>query len=70
MGGITLRLREAIFLIFGAIGFYIYIIRLVFDIFEGAAYFPLILGLIGISIVVLAVLYQKNGYRLFRRKTE
>ena len=68
MVGLSLRFREVIFLVFGAIGFYTYITRLVFDVFEGEAYFPLVLGIIGLSIVVLAVLYQKYGLRLFRRK--
>jgi len=67
MVGFSLRFREVIYLIFGAIGFYIYITRLVFDTFEGTTYFPLLLGGIGISIVVLAVLYQRYGTRLFRR---
>ena len=66
--GISIRFREVIFLIFGAIGFYTYIIRLVFDVFEGKAYFPLVLGIIGLSIIALAVLYQKYGFRLFRRR--
>ena len=39
----------------------------VFDVFEGEAYFPLVLGFIGLSVVILAVLYQKYGLRLFRR---
>ena len=66
--GASLWLRQVIFLVFGAIGFYTYIFRLVFDVFEGKAYFPLVLGLIGLSIIVLAVLYQKYGHHLFRRR--
>ncbi len=69
MVGLSLRFREVIFLVFGAIGFYTYITRLVFDVFEGKAYFPLVLGIIGLSIVILAVLYQKYGYRLFHVRT-
>jgi hypothetical protein len=65
--GISIKLREAIFLVFGAFGFYVYIFRLIFDYFEGAAYFPLILGIVGVSVVILAVVYQKYGLRLFRR---
>ncbi|MCK5577760.1 MAG: DUF2157 domain-containing protein [Dehalococcoidales bacterium] len=65
--GVSLRFREVVFLVFGAIGFYTYITRLVFDVFEGEAYFPLVLGFIGLSVVILAVLYQKYGLRLFRR---
>jgi hypothetical protein len=69
MIGLSLRFREVIYLIFGAIGVYTYIIRLVFDTFEGTVYFPLLLGGIGISIIVLAVLYQRYGTRLFRRRS-
>ncbi len=65
--GISIKLREAVFLVFGAIGFYIYIFRLVFDYFEDTAYFPLILGVIGISVIILAVVFQKYGLRIFRR---
>jgi hypothetical protein len=64
--GLSLRFREVIYLVFGAIGFYTYIIRLVVDTFEGTAV-PLLLGGIGISIILLAVLYQRYGRRLFRR---
>jgi len=65
--GLSLRIREVIYLIFGGIGVYTYITRLVFDTFRGAAYFPLLLGLLGLSIVVIAVVYQRYGARLFRR---
>jgi hypothetical protein len=67
MISLSLRFREVIYLVFGAIGTYTYFVRIVFDTFRGTAYFPLLLGVIGISIVVLAVLYQRYGHRLFRR---
>ena len=67
--GISLYLREIVFMIFAVIGIYLYIFNLVFDIFEGSAIFPLILGITGISIVLLAVFFQKYGKRIFRRKT-
>ena len=66
--GLSLRFREVIYLVFGAIGTYTYIVRLVFDTFRGTAYFPLLLGIIGLSIVVVAVLYQRYGTRWFRRE--
>ena len=66
MVGLSLRFQEIIYLVFGAIGIYIYFTNLAFDTFRGTVYFPLLLGLIGISIVVLAVLYQKYRSRLFR----
>jgi len=69
MVGFSLRFREVIYLIFGAIGVYTYIIRLAFDTFQGTIYFPLLLGGIGISIIVLAVLSQRYGSRLFRRRS-
>ena len=64
----SLRFQEVIYLVFGIIGAYTYIIRLVFDYLEDTVYFPLVLGAIGISIVVLAVLYQRYQGKLFRRK--
>jgi hypothetical protein len=68
MIGFSLRFREVIYLIFGAIGVFTYIIRLVVVTFRGTAYFPLLLGVIGVIIIVLAVLYQRYGTRLFRRR--
>jgi len=65
----SLRFQEVIYLTFGIIGVYTYIIRLVFDYLEDTVYFPLVLGVIGISIVVLAVLYQRYQGKLFRRKS-
>jgi hypothetical protein len=70
MVGISLYLHEAMFIVFAVIGIYLYIFNLVFDIFQGSAIFPLILGIAGISIVLLAVLLQKYGRRLFQRKTD
>ncbi len=70
IAGISLYLREAMFMVFAVIGIYLYIFNLVFDIFEGSAIFPLVLGITGISIVLLAVFFQKYGKRFFRRKTE
>jgi hypothetical protein len=67
--GISLYLHEVLFMVFAVIGIYLYIFNLVFDIFEGSAIFPLILGIIGISIILLAVFFQKYGKSLFRRKT-
>lgn len=65
----SLRFQEVIYLVFGVIGVYTYIIRLIFDYLEDTVYFPLVLGIIGISIVVLAVLYQRFHSKLFHRKT-
>ena len=65
---LSLYFQEVIYLVFGVIGVYTYIIRLIFDYLEDTVYFPLVLGLVGISIVILAVLYQRYGNALFRRK--
>jgi hypothetical protein len=70
IAGISLYLHEAMFMVFAVIGIYFYIFNLVFDIFEGSSIFPLILGIIGISIVLLSVLFQKYGKNLFRRKAD
>jgi hypothetical protein len=70
MAGVSLFLREVMFMVFSVIGVYIYIFNLVFDIFEGSAIFPLILGIMGVSIVLLAVFFQKYGKGLFHRRSE
>jgi hypothetical protein len=66
---LSLYFQEVIYLVFGVIGVYTYIIRLIFDYLEDTIYFPLVLGIVGISIVILAVLYQRYGSALFRRKS-
>jgi hypothetical protein len=66
---LSLYFQEVIYLVFGVIGVYTYIIRLIVDYLEDTIYFPLVLGIVGISIVVLAVLYQRYGGALFRRKS-
>jgi hypothetical protein len=60
--------QEIIYLVAGIIGVYTYLIRLIVDYLEGTTYFPLVLGAVGISIVVLAVLYQRFRGKLFRQK--
>ena len=69
MIALSIRFQEVIYLVFGVIGVYTYIIRLIYDYLEDTVYFPLVLGIIGISIVVLAVLYQRYHKNIFRRKT-
>ncbi|HEY97975.1 MAG TPA: DUF2157 domain-containing protein [Dehalococcoidia bacterium] len=68
--GFSVRFQEVIYLVFGVIGVYTYIIRLIFDYLRGTAYFPLVVGIIGISIVILAVLYQRYKGGIFHRKHE
>jgi hypothetical protein len=65
---LSVRFQEVVYLVFGVIGVYTYIIRLIFDYLEDTVYFPLVLGIIGISIIILAVFYQRYHRKLFHRK--
>ena len=65
---ISIWRQEIIFLVFGIIGVYTYIIRLSVEYLDDTIAFPLVLGAVGISIVVLAVIYQRYRGNLFRRK--
>ena len=48
-------------MIFGAIGAMIYFGHLAYEIFENSILFPFALSFIGLLIIYLGVLYQKNS---------
>ena len=65
---ISIWRQEVLFLVFGIIGVYTYVIRLSVEYLDDTIALPLVLGAVGISIVVLAVLYQRYHRSLFRRR--
>lgn len=53
-------LMRRVFVIFGALGASLYIGYLAFDVFKESWFFPISLTFIGLSIIYLGVLWQKN----------
>jgi hypothetical protein len=59
--GLSVLLRQRAFIVFGAMGTMGYIGHLAFRVFENSLMFPFALTLIGILVIYLGVLYQRNG---------
>lgn len=57
----SILLKRRVFMIFGAIGAMIYFGHLAYEIFENSILFPFALSFIGLLIIYLGVLYQKNS---------
>jgi hypothetical protein len=56
---VSLLLRQRLYLIAGLAGIYAFVSRLIFDTFEGSPLLPLALAAVGVSLVLLAILYQR-----------
>lgn len=60
MIGIGVVILRRVFVVFGAFGCCFYLGYLAFDVFEDSLLFPIVLSAIGLSIIYLGVLWQKN----------
>ncbi|HET8578837.1 MAG TPA: DUF2157 domain-containing protein [Methylomirabilota bacterium] len=58
--GIAVLLDRRVFLIFGALGVFGYLGHLSYTVFKDSLLFPFALSAIGIAIIALGVLYQRN----------
>lgn len=61
---LSLALRQWLYLIAGVAGVYAVVLRLVLDTFEGSLFLPLAIALVGVSMVALAIAYQRYRDRL------
>ncbi|MBS0627165.1 MAG: hypothetical protein JSS09_03015 [Verrucomicrobia bacterium] len=57
---LSLLLQRTLFLVFGALGLFVYTMSLFHDHFFHSTFFPIILSSIGIVIVFLGIIYSKN----------
>ncbi|HXB02384.1 MAG TPA: hypothetical protein VNV15_06165 [Opitutaceae bacterium] len=60
----SLILRRRIFIIFGSLGFFGYLVHLAYDVFENSILFPFALSLIGILIIYFGLQYQRRRERI------
>ena len=58
--GLAVLLRRPVFMVFGAMGVAAYLGYLSYEVFADSLLFPVILTLIGLSVIGLGVLYQKR----------
>jgi hypothetical protein len=63
----SVLLRRRVLLVFGAIGVNLYLGHLAFRVFEHSKLFPVVLTLLGLSIIASAVGYQRNRDRIDAR---
>ncbi|MGL5065964.1 MAG: hypothetical protein ACRC62_38840 [Microcoleus sp.] len=61
---LSVILRRKVFMVFGAIGVFSYLSHLAYSIFQDSLMFPFALTVLGISIIYLGVLYQRNSRSL------
>lgn len=64
MMGVGVLLRRNVLVIFGAIGTFAYLSHLAYDIFKDSILFPFTLTGIGLAVILLGILYQKNVVRI------
>jgi hypothetical protein len=57
---LSILLRRTVFMVFGALGAFIYLSHLAHEIFQDSIWFPFVLSFIGLAIIYLGVLYQRN----------
>jgi len=57
---LAVKLRRATFLVFGALGVYIYLGHLAYEVFKDSFFFPFVLALLGLSFILLTVWVQRR----------
>lgn len=64
--GWAVKLKRTVFLVFGAVGVYIYLGHLAWEVFKDSVFFPFVLALLGLSLILGTVW----GQRYWRRRLE
>jgi hypothetical protein len=64
--GLTLVLRRPLFVVFGALGVTGYIGHLAYRVFEDSLLFPFALTFLGLAVIALGVIYQRNRVQVER----
>ena len=67
MIGVGVLLKRKVFVVFGALGCSGYLGHLAYDVFADSWLFPITLSLIGLGIIYLGVLWQKNEQAITER---
>lgn len=67
---LSILIRRNVLMIFGAIGVFAYLGHLAYDIFEDSILFPLVLSFIGLGIIYMGILYQRNAKSIEKKMQE
>jgi len=63
--GIGVKMRRAVFVVFGVLGVHVYLGHLAYEVFKDSVLFPFALALLGLSVILVTVLAQKYMKRRF-----
>jgi hypothetical protein len=61
---LSVLLDRRVFMVFGALGIFYYLAHLAYQVFKDSLLFPFALSAVGVAIIVLGILYQKNRQRI------
>jgi hypothetical protein len=57
---LAVKLRRSTFLVFGALGVHLYLGHLAYEVFKDSFFFPFVLALLGLSLILLTVWFQRR----------
>ncbi|MBN1127473.1 MAG: hypothetical protein JXA71_00700 [Chitinispirillaceae bacterium] len=60
---VSVLLQRKVFIVFGSMGLYVYLYHVSSRVFEDSLLFPVALSMLGLSIIVLGIVYSKNHVR-------
>lgn len=60
----SILVKRNVLMVFGAIGAFAYLGHLAYDLFEDYVFFPFALSFVGLAVIYLGVLYQRNAQRI------
>ena len=63
---LSVLLKRRVFIVFGAMGVFVYLSHLAYVFFEDSLLFPFALTVLGVGIIYLGVVYQRNQEKLDR----
>jgi hypothetical protein len=66
--GIAVRLKRSTFLVFGALGVHLYLGHLAYSVFKDSFFFPFVLALLGLSLILITVLMQRRINRMMTKR--
>src|SRR6185436_15826123 len=57
---LAVKVRRSTFLVFGALGVHLYLGHLAYRVFEDSFFFPFVLALLGLSLILVTVFIQRR----------
>ena len=64
------RLRRTVFIVFGVLGIHVYLGHLAYEVFKDSVLFPFALALLGLSVILVTVLAQRQLSKRLRPRVD